>query len=279
MSDPQPRTDRIDAVVLNAEPDAWVFAEQAQRLSRALSIPIAQMPAAFNYVLGWDENQPLSRGRSFIPFEAIKIASDKRRLAELFLRKGVPTPTTHLFEDRDDVVKLLERDRSREWCLKWPTSCGASGHRLIGAGMSIPDDWPRPYMVQEFIRLENPAVFRTYAAGGELFGWNVRKFPAGTRQSEWVAHARGARYWILDEAPPEALAVARAALDAAGLCASFGCVDLLQRPNGEWLVLEVGTDGIHNHVDREVGDVVFEKELADRVAGAFWRFVNRCKGA
>jgi hypothetical protein len=61
-------------------------------------------------------------------------------------------------------------------------------------------------------------------------------------------------------------------LAAAGLLGSFGCVDLIRHPEtGAWLVLEVGTDGVHNHVDRDIGDAGFERELLQRIVGAFWR--------
>jgi hypothetical protein len=57
---------------------------------------------------------------------------------------------------------------------------------------------------------------------------------------------------------------------ATGLWTSFGCVDLLLKPNGEWVILEVGTDGLFNHVDRDLGDRDLEGELRRRVANAFW---------
>jgi hypothetical protein len=85
-----------------------------------------------------------------------------------------------------------------------------------------------------------------------------------------VAHARGARYAEAGESASDATAVARAALEAVGLLGSFGCVDLLRRPTGEWVVLEVGTDGMFNHVDRDLGLPRLELELQRRVAEAFW---------
>ena len=108
-------------------------------------------------------------------------------------------------------------------------------------------------------------------AGSELFGWVVRRFPDGTRSSEWVAHARGARYVALGDPPPTALEAARRALVATDLIESFGCVDLLRRPTGEWVVLEVGTDGLFNHVDRDLGDAPLESEILRRIHAAFWR--------
>src|SRR5687767_6665871 len=88
---------------------------------------------------------------------------------------------------------------------------------------------------------------RTYCAAGEMFGWVARRFPEGTRVSPWVAHARGARYVRLGNPPFEACEAARRALLATQLWDSFGCVDLLRKLSGEWVVLEVGTDGLFNH--------------------------------
>lgn len=266
----------MNAVILNAEPGAWAFEEHALRLSRALDLPIVTEPAANNYVLAWDEDRPLPIGRSFIPFDAMRLASDKRLLAATFARDGVPTPITHLLDTPEEVCRFVEGARDLEWCLKWPIACGASGHRLITRLVGVPNDWPRPYVVQEFIRLDDPIVYRTYAAGSHVFGWNVRRFPPGARRSDWVAHVRGARYLTLGRPPAEASAAATAAFRATGLLDSFGCADLMRRPTGDWVVLEVGTDGIYNHVDRDVGDAQFERELEERVATAFgeWLLIN-----
>ena len=39
------------------------------------------------------------------------------------------------------------------------------------------------------------------------------------------------------------------------------------------MVLEVGTDGLHNHIDRDLGDPELERELR-RVAESFWARVG-----
>lgn len=103
-----------------------------------------------------------------------------------------------------------------------------------------------------------------------MFGWIARRFPDGSQTSPWVAHAQGAHYVRQGQAPPEAVSAAERALTASNLLSSFGCVDLLQRPTGEWVVLEVGTDGLFNHVDRNFEDVDLERDLNQRVAKAFW---------
>jgi hypothetical protein len=63
------------------------------------------------------------------------------------------------------------------------------------------------------------------------------------------------------------------------LLESFGCADLLQRPSGEWVVLEVGTDGLFNQVDRELGDPVFEQQLMERVRDSFWLRFRKLQAA
>jgi glutathione synthase/RimK-type ligase-like ATP-grasp enzyme len=204
---------------------------------------------------------------------AIALAADKRRLAEFFTQANVPIPETHLFGSWDDVQRFRASRSEMLWCLKFPTACGASGHRML-TDDKPPTWWPTPFVVQEFVRMERPEVYRTYAVGGVTFGWMARRFPAHNEASPWVAHARGARYERAGEAPVAAVAVAKAALTATGLLNAFGCVDLLQKPTGEWVALEVGTDGLVNHVDRALDDVEMEAEILCRVAEGFWKWVG-----
>ena len=46
-------------------------------------------------------------------------------------------------------------------------------------------------------------------------------------------------------------------------------------PFAGWVALEVGTDGIVNHVDRELGDPELEAELIERISRAFWKKAER----
>ncbi len=259
-----------ECCILNGGSGSWAFEPLALRLSSALGVEIASEPRRFNYVLSVEDTEMLHGRDTFIPLASIRLASDKRLLAAVFGEQGVPTPITHLLSSFAEVRSYVAAHSEIEWCLKYPTSCGATGHRLVTANSEEPPKWPTPFILQEFIRLERPEVYRTYCAGGELFGWVARRFPEGTRTSPWVAHARGARYVRLGDPPAEAIDPARRAVIAAGLYDSFGCVDLLRKPTGEWVVLEVGTDGIFNHVDRELGDSEFERELDRRIARAFW---------
>lgn len=258
-------------MILNSSPGAWAFEEHANRLSSVLGVEVRDCAQSTDlvYLLAWDHPTPPVCAGLFIPFEAIQVAGDKRLQAERFTMAGVETPRTLLLETEADVERAIEAEPSLRWVLKYPTGCGASGHRLLTKGVPLPAEWPRPFVVQEFIELEAPEVYRLYCAGGELFGWNARRFPSGTRPSPWVAHARGARYVAVGEPPLEAERQAREALAATGLLKSFGCADLLHAPDGRWLVLEVGTDGVNNHVDRHLDLPHLEAEINERLAAAF----------
>jgi len=264
-----------DCCVLNGGHGSWAFDPLAKQLSTGLGIDISPEPRCFNYLLSLKEPVDALSQRVFIPLSAVRVASDKRQIAEAFQQQRVPCPQTVLFDTFNEVVQFVARHSGMEWCLKFPTSCGASGHRMITPDSPEPPNWPRPFILQEFIRLERPEVYRMYCAGGEVFGWVARRFPRNREPSPWVAHARGARYERLGDAPESARAVAHAALVATGLYDSFGCVDLLCRPSGEWVALEVGTDGLYNHVDRELDDPVLEGELLDRICRAFWAGANK----
>lgn len=258
-----------DCCVLNGGKGSWAFEPLAQQLSSALGIPISAEPTRFNYLLHLDTMAEPFPHPLFIPLSSIRTASDKRLVEAAFARNQVPTPFTHLAETFAEAVQFVAAHPESEWCLKYPTSCGANGHRMITSSSPKPPKWPRPFIVQEFIRQERPEVYRIYCAGGELFGWVARRFPENVVPSPWVAHARGARYKRLGQAPRSAESVARAALVATGLLKSFGCVDLLSRSNGEWLALEVGTDGVYNYVDRELDDPELESEILQRITRAF----------
>lgn len=260
-----------DCGILNGGGGAWAFAALAEQLSEAIGVDVSETPRKYNYLLTIDDLDPSRCGELFIPLRGMQLAADKRLLAEAFAAAAVPTPETQFVDSLPEAQRILERAPERRWCLKYPTSCGASGHRMLTEGMSLPKEWPLPLVVQEFIPLERPEVFRIYGAGGETFGFMVRRFPHGVKPSPWVAHACGARYELAGNAPAEATRAARGALEATGLLSSFGCVDLLCRPSGEWLVLEVGTDGMYNHVDRDLGCPEVEREILKRIAEAFWR--------
>ncbi|MCA9575788.1 MAG: ATP-grasp domain-containing protein [Sandaracinaceae bacterium] len=259
----------MKSVIVNAGPGAWGFEPLANALAAATGVPISETPAEWNYVLGWPESMAGFPSGSFVPQQAITLAADKRLLARAFERGAVPSPETTLVDSAEEARRFL--GATDRYCLKYPTGVGAHGHRMLteDALAALPSSWPRPLVVQAFIESVRPEVFRIYAVGGELLGFNVRRFPDDTLGGPWVSHARGGRYESAGEAPEEARVAARAALSATGLLSSFGCADLMRDAQGRWLVLEVGTDGVFNHVDRDVDDDAFLATLHARIAEVF----------
>lgn len=259
--------------ILNAGPLAWAFEDFARHMANVLWLDVVQEPPPRFLMLAWDEDSPAPSGDSFVPRHAIEIAGDKRLIAERFAAHGVPMPETRLLDTWADVERVITSDADETWVLKYPTASGGSGHRLLRRDATEPKDWPRPFVLQRFVRMPRPEVYRLYAIAGETFGWNARRFRDDQPASPWVAHARGARYVVIGEAPSEAVAAARAALVATDLIDSFGCADLVY-DGAQWLVLEVGTDGACGHVDRDVGDAALAREIDRRFAEAFWAWAG-----
>lgn len=259
--------------ILNAGPHAWAFEAFAQRMAQVLGVQVVSEPSDAFLLLAWDQPAP-PPGRSFVPHLGVQVASDKRLVAEHFMREAVPAPESRLLDSWSAVEALVHAWPEDTWVLKYPTGSGGAGHRLLGHDPVEPRDWPRPFLLQRFVPMERPEVFRLFGVAGEIFGFNARRFPEGTPASPWVAHARGARYEVIRDVPAEAIEVTRRALAATELLTSFGCVDLVHDGQG-WLALEVGTDGANGHVDRDLGDVGLERELDDRYARAFWDWAKR----
>src|SRR6266404_232847 len=117
--------------VLNGGGGAWAFEPLATQLSSLLGIEVSSAPRQFNYLLNFDEINRVAHNRFFIPLEAIFLASDKRLLSAVFSKKHVPTPATELFENFDEVSRFVRINAGKKWCLKYPTGCGASGHRML----------------------------------------------------------------------------------------------------------------------------------------------------
>ncbi len=261
-------SDSPRAAILHRGPHRPAFGKLPERLARLTGWPIREEDAGLDlaYVLAWDGEPP--RCRTFVPWDAIQLAHDKRAQARAFQSAGVPTPETHLLPDAAAVRELAARRGDRRWVLKWPLGCGGVGHRLLTPETPITRVWPAPHLVQELVELERPEVYRLFCAGGETFGWCARRFPPGRETSPWVSAARGAVFQLAGPPPPGAERAGAAALRAAGLLHSFGCADLLPTPDGRWLVLEVNTDGVHEWILRETGIPELTEALDTRLLSA-----------
>jgi hypothetical protein len=264
---------RRHACILNTGPAAWLFGRYAQRLSQALEIDVSTEPRTFNYILGVSDNMSFEgEHHSFIPYHGIEIASDKRIQAKVFYDAEVQTPETYLLKTDEALESFLAHHPEKQWCLKYPLSCGAAGHHLISPGYTPYPYWPLPYVVQEFIALKEPMVYRAYGYGGFIRHFTVRSIPPEKPHTPWVAHAQGAVYKHIDEIPSQVCSIALRALRAADLFHSYGVVDLLRDESGAWWVLEVGTDGICTHVDDEMNDPQQGVRHFANISTAFWQW-------
>ncbi len=163
----------MNAGILNGGKGSWAFSQLAAQLQQALWLEAVDEAADLNYVLFYDgDKEPTS----FIPLASVEIASDKRVQAELFTAAGVPMPKTILLPNAEEVYGFVSENADRGWVLKYPIGCGAAGHRMLGPETQIRDDWPTPFIVQEFVEMDDPVVYRVYVAGGRLFGFNERRF-------------------------------------------------------------------------------------------------------
>ncbi len=260
--------------ILNQSEGKWAFDSLAQILSRSLWVDVSEQPSDLNYLL-CTETESIDRSvNSFIPIDSIKIAADKRKIETRFKKYNVPRPQTFILTSLDEITSILQQfDRCR-WILKYPTGCGGIHHRIIENVTEIPDRWPEPFILQEWIESIQPAVYRFYCIDRDLFGFNARKFADGDRSSPWVSHANGARYDYTETPDLSAIEVAKSALIATGLYDSFGAVDLVKDLDRNWYALEVGTDGIYNHVDRDLANDSLLDEINERLAIAVWKQVG-----
>ena len=261
-------------IILNQSDGSWIFDDLAQMLSRSLWVDVSENAGDLNYLLCTDAEIIENRVNSFIPSNSITVASDKREIEKRFKSYGVNRPTTFIVNLPSEIESILESSTKNRLILKYPTGCGGMNHRIIQSVTDIPEQWPQPYIIQEFIESIQPAVYRFYCVDSNLFGFNARKFSDPEISTPWVSHANGATY-VYDEIPTlEAIEVAKAALIATGLYYSFGVVDLVKDINEKWYALEVGTDGIYNHVDRDIDNDSLLDELNERIAIAFWKRVG-----
>jgi glutathione synthase/RimK-type ligase-like ATP-grasp enzyme len=252
----------------------WAFEGLAQMLSRALWIDVREEIGDFNYLLELDVQIDRSNLNTFIPIRSIELASDKRKLEQVFDRFDVKRPKTFILEDADRIDEIIKEYPQDAWVLKYPTGCGAMHHQLIEHSSQIPLKWERPFLLQQFIKSDRPEVYRLYCVDGDIFGFNARRFEDSAERTLWVSHANGARYVHGEHPDNKAIEIAKQALIATELYQSFGAVDLIKDNNGEWYVLEVGTDGIYNYVDRDLDNENLLHEINERLAKAFWHRVG-----
>jgi glutathione synthase/RimK-type ligase-like ATP-grasp enzyme len=243
----------VPAAILHAGPWKDVFGDFPSRLSACTGLPITETPdgLALVYVLGWFEHRPLPC-ESFIPLDAIYLAHDKRKQAALFREHGIASPESHLVATEEEALAFPRQRPDKEWILKWPIGCGGAGHQILDANTVMTPLWRPPFLVQELIRMARPRVYRLFVAGGETFSWCVRESNERTAHTPFVSAAGGATVRLEAAVPEAARTEAVRAFMAAGLWDSLGGVDMIQSEAGQWLVLEMNTDGIYHFLQRVV---------------------------
>jgi glutathione synthase/RimK-type ligase-like ATP-grasp enzyme len=245
--------------------DAWAFGPLAEKLSRHIGCPISADENCFSYVLSKPAHPTIA---SYNALAGLEIAADKRLIERAFARNGIPRPQTWLLNIEAEVTALVIGEPAGSYLLKYPTACGSVNHYLLHGSFTAKKNWPTPYLVQEYIRQKINRVYRVYCVGGESVGSNVRRFTSDSK-SVLVAHALGARYFFDDPVDADGVRIAESAVRAVALENGFCVVDMLKDDQDRWYVLEVGSDGIHNIVDRDYGNDGFDEVLQARIGEHF----------
>jgi hypothetical protein len=247
-----------------------LFGEFPERMARLLDVPVVDddRDVDLGYVLAWDEDQP-PRCRTFVPFAMIVAAHDKREQVRRLIAHGVSVPESHLFDDFAELQSFVRTHSERRWLLKFPTATSGVGHQIVTEATRLTPLWSPPFLLQELVELAEPCVHRLYCVAGEIFGFNVRRFPEGVPRQPIVALGTGASCERAFSPPPAAVEETRRALEAFDLLESFGCVDFLLLPDGGVRVLEINTDGLYQYVLRPPMLPEIESELDDRFLRAF----------
>ena len=264
------------AAILHSTPWNRIFGQFPTYLSQLMGLPIVETDERldFAYLVGWSPARAPSCP-TYISYESILIAHDKRKQAHAFARAGVSIPETHLLDSIETLYTFYRRRRDKQWVLKWPVGCSGMGHQMLTQETQITTFWQPPFLVQEFVRLERPEVYRLYATDGETFGWVVRRALPGKGASPWVSYSLGAEVEFFENPPQEVIPEVGRALEATGLQHSFGAVDILRSSEGRWLVLEVNTDGIFSYVERQVPAQALREQLDHYVAQSFQKHLER----
>lgn len=261
--------------IINQTAGKWAFENLANILSNSLWVDVEEDFGDFNYLLcAHQENIYRSNINNFIPLDSIKIAADKRKIEKRFSKYKVPRPKTFLANNEREAELILSEYPQIRWILKYPIGCGGINHQFIQSVSEIPHGWLKPFILQEFVELERPSVYRLYCVDGEIFGFNARRFIDKNNQNPWVSHANGAVYEYGENYDKQARETAKIALVATDLYNTFGVVDLLKSKDNEWYVLEVGTDGIYNYVDRDLENQNLFDEINEKLAKAFWQKIG-----
>ncbi len=193
---------------------------------------------------------------------AIERCVDKSTTTFFLQRDGLPTPRTFAHVDRGTAETIVTSFVSEGRRLVEKPLFGAQGKglRLIGAveDLSPPEAVNGVYYLQEFVppAHDHHQDWRLFVCGGRVLASMIRHGP------NWITNIKqGAR---AKAAIPGRVLTELAARAAAAVGADYAGVDIIQAPDGRFLVLEVNSMPAWNGLQK-----VTAMPLSDRLVDAF----------
>ena len=193
---------------------------------------------------------------------AIERCVDKSTTTFFLQREGLPTPRTFAGVNRTEAVQIAATLLAEGHKLVQKPLFGAQGKglRLISkvSDLSAPEEVNGVYYLQEFIppAQEQHQDWRLFVCAGKVVAAMIR------HGSSWITNIKqGAR---AKAAIPSQALIDLALRSAACVGADYAGVDVIQAPDGRFLVLEVNSMPAWNGLQR-----VTRVPISDHVADAF----------
>jgi tetrahydromethanopterin:alpha-L-glutamate ligase len=194
---------------------------------------------------------------------AIERCVDKSTTTFFLQKDGVPTPRTWTAVKREQAIALVKKITREGGLLVQKPLFGAQGKglRLITspADLAAPEEVNGVYYLQEFIRPRVEGSHRDW----RLFVLGSRVVAAMIRHgSSWITNIKqGAR---AEAAIPDQDLIALALRATASVGADYAGVDIIEAPEGGYLVLEVNSMPAWNGLQQ-----VTRTKIADQLVAAF----------
>ena len=193
---------------------------------------------------------------------AIERCVDKSTTTFFLQREGLPTPRTFAGVNRTEAVQIAATLLAEGHKLVQKPLFGAQGKglRLISkvSDLSAPEEVNGVYYLQEFIppAQEQHQDWRLFVCAGKVVAAMIR------HGSSWITNIKqGAR---AKAAIPSQALIDLALRSAACVGADYAGVDVIQAPDGRFLVLEVNSMPAWNGLQR-----VTRVPISDHVVDAF----------
>lgn len=193
---------------------------------------------------------------------AIERCVDKSTTTFFLQKAGLPTPRTFARVDRTSAEEIVARLAAEGHRLVEKPLFGAQGNglRLIARpeDLSPPEDVNGVYYLQEYVPAaqDHYQDWRLFVCAGRVIAAMIRHGPNWITNIKQGARAKAA---IASQELSDLAVRAAAAVDA-----DYAGVDVIQAPNGQYLVLEVNSMPAWNGLQR-----VTRLRISDHVVDAF----------